>query len=49
LKRLEPTLNDKLITLTTHFKEDVFSIVLEDGMMMPTKQQLQAIGIISEG
>ena len=42
-------LTAKLEELAYHYKNETFEILLDDGYMIPTRDQLSAFGIVPEG
>lgn len=48
-KNLSADLTVQLEELTYHFKNETFEILLDDGYLIPTKDQLTAFGILPEG
>lgn len=46
--RTEP-INEDIDLAISQFKNEVIDLLLKNGMMIPTKDQLSSIGIIPEG
>lgn len=42
-------LDENIEVLVVHFKKETFDTLVSDGFMIPTKEQLTALGIIAEG
>lgn len=42
-------ISELIEVFSLHFKNETFKVLLEDGFLMPTSEQLAAIGIIAEG
>lgn len=49
LKEKSQNLDEKVETVTNHFKSETFDTLVETGYLIPTKDQLNAIGIVPEG
>ena len=47
-EELSEELLDKLETMTCQFRNETFEVLVEDGFLIPTKEQLTVFGIVPE-